>query len=86
LYGSFNASKALENINVKLGAIHRTPTHESDNRLKIEFGPDNRKNITLYNRTMIYYNKLTFGLVGAYSISQNYILKNNLFLGYRKSD
>lgn len=84
LYGSFNTNKALENISVKIGAIHRCPSHESDNRLKIDMSTDSKQNLTWYNRTMITHNNFTYGILGAYSISQNYILKNNLFLGYKR--
>lgn len=86
LYGTFNANKALENISVKLGVIHHCSNHYSDNRLKIEFASENRKNITWYNRSLIYHNKLTFGLLGAYSINQNYLLKNSLLVAYKPDD
>jgi len=86
IYGSINTNKSLEDLSLRIGASHLGDKCHSDNRLKIDFGSEERKNVTWYNRTLVYQNKFTFGLLGAYGISHNVVAKNNLLVGYKLDD
>jgi len=86
IYGSINTNKSLEDLSLRIGASHLGDKCHSDNRLKIDLGSEERKNVTWYNRTLVYQNKFTFGLLGAYGISHNVIAKNNLLVGYKIDD
>jgi len=55
----------------------------SDNRIKIDLGAESRHNVTWYNRTLCNYEKFTFGLLGAYGIVHNVLVKNNVMVGYK---
>jgi hypothetical protein len=86
LYATLNSNKALENVSLRLGVAHVSEKCNSDNRLKIEYGAENKKNLTWYNRTYVQHDKFTFGVLGAYSLSQNIISKNSLLFGYKVDD
>jgi len=86
LYATLNGNKSLENISVRLGAGNISEKCQSDNRLRIDFGADSKKNFTWYNRTVLTYEKFNFGLVAAFGITQRVLLKNNLLFGYKVND
>jgi len=58
----------------------------SDNRLKFDLGSIGNQNITYYNRTICHYDKLSFGILAAYGILQNILVKNNVLVGYKFDD
>lgn len=86
LYAGLNASKSLENISIRLGAAHLDNVCNSDNRLKIDHNADGKNGLTWYNRTVVTKDKLTFGLLGAYGITNHVLVKNNLLFGYKIDD
>lgn len=86
LYATLNTNKSLENISVRLGAGNKSERCHSDNRLRIDFGADSKQNLTWYNRTVVTYDKFTFGFLAAFGISQRILLKNNLLFGYKVND
>lgn len=86
IYAGINATKALENISIRVGAAHLSSACHSDNRLKIDHNADGKNNLTWYNRTVATQDKFTFGLLGAYGISSNVLVKNNLLVGYKIDD
>jgi hypothetical protein len=86
LYASLNANKALENLSLRLGAAHKSEHCHSDNRLRIDFNAENKKNLTWYNRTIVTKEKFTFGLLGAYGLTNNVLVKNNFLFGYKIND
>lgn len=86
LYAGINATKSLENISIRLGAAHLHSVCHSDNRVKIDHNADGRNNLTWYNRTVATQDKFTFGVLGAYGISSNVLVKNNLLVGYKLDD
>ena len=83
LYGTLNCNKALENLSLRLGAAHISKHCNSDNRLKIDFDNGGRNNLTFYNRTLVNHEKIYFGLMAAYNITNNILVKNNVLLGYQ---
>lgn len=85
-YSSLNASKSIENISLRLGAIHLSESCHSDNRIKIDFLAENKKNVIWYNRTIVTKNDFTFGLLGAYGLTNNVLVKNNFLFGYKLGD
>jgi hypothetical protein len=69
-----------------LGAANSAPKCHSDTRLRVDFNADNKRNLTLYNRTVVTHDKFTFGLLAAYGITHNVLVKNNLLFGYKIND
>ena len=57
-----------------------------DNRVKVEFAAENKKNLTWYHRTLVKHNNSTFGLLGVYGISQNILVKNNILFGHKLNE
>ena len=45
--------------------------------------PGNEYRSTWYNRSVFQRGKLTLGFLGAYGLSSNYLVKNNLLMGYQ---
>jgi hypothetical protein len=86
IYAGLNATKSLENISIRLGAAHLDSACHSDNRLKIDHNADGKNGLTWYNRTVITKEKFTFGLLGAYGITNNVLIKNNILLGFNIDD
>jgi len=86
LYASLNSSKSLENISVRLGAANSAGKCHSDTRLRVDFNTDNKRNLTLYNRTVVTHDKFTFGLLAAYGITHNVLVKNNLLFGFKVNE
>lgn len=68
-------------MSVKVGATHLHPKCNNDMRLKAD-----RKSWTFYNRTLVNYDKITFGALAAYCFTNNALVKNNLLLGYKIDD
>lgn len=85
IYAGVNTTKSLTNISLRVGAAHLSSKCHSDNRLKVDFNGDN-KNLTWYNRTVVNQDKFTFGVLGAYGISNNVLVKNSLLFGYNHDD
>jgi hypothetical protein len=83
LYGGVTSNKVLQNLTLRLGAAHQSKNCNSDNRIRVDFNPDNQKSLTWYNRTVIKHDKFTFGAVTAYGITSNVLVKNNLLFGYK---
>jgi len=86
LYASLNLNKAFENISLRLGAGHQSEHCNSDTRLRVDFNNDNKRNFTLYNRTVVNHNKFTFGSLLVYGLTNNVLVKNNLLFGYKVND
>lgn len=86
LYATLNSNKSLENLSLRLGAGNKSERCHSDNRLRIDFAPEGKRTLTWYNRTVVTYDKFTFGLLAAYGISSRVLLKNNLLFGYKVND
>ena len=80
-YAALNTNKSLNLNAVKLGVGHDSQHCHSDNRLKIS---QNKGiyNFKWYNRTMVYHDKLTFGLVTCLDLCSRVLQKNNLLFGY----
>lgn len=85
LYASVNTNKAFENLSLRLGAANNSGTCHSDSRLRVDFNGSD-KNLTYYNRTVVTQDKFTFGLLAAYGISSNILVKNNFLFGYKIND
>lgn len=85
LYAGLSATKALENVTLRLGAAHLGAKCHTDNRLKVDVNPENR-NATWYNRTVVTHDKFTFGVLGAYGLLNHVLVKNNLLFGYKVND
>lgn len=86
LYASLNSNKSLENISLRLGAANKSEHCHSDNRLKVDFASDKSQNLTWYNRTIVNHQKFSFGIMAAYGITKNLLVKNNLLFGYKVND
>jgi hypothetical protein len=83
LYASVNANKAIQQLSLRLGVSHIAPKCTSDNRLKIDFFPEGKKDFTIYHRTVNNIDKFTLGVIGVYSITSNLIKKNDVLIGYQ---
>ena len=66
-----------------MGAHHVNAKCDSDNRLRVDFTNDNKKNIFWYNRTVVNHNNFAFGLLGVYGITNNVFVKNDLCFSYK---
>jgi hypothetical protein len=86
LYAGLNSSKSLENVSVRLGAANISNGCHSDNRLRIDLHAEGKTNATWYNRTIVTHDRLTFGILGAYCLTNNILVKNNVLLGYKVDD
>lgn len=86
LYAGVNTAKSLENISLRIGAAHLNSKCHSDNRLRIDYNADGNNSLTWYNRTVVTHDKLTFGVLGAYGVTSNVLVKNNILLGYKIDD
>lgn len=86
LYAGLNSSKSIENVSVRLGAANISDGCHSDNRLKIDLQAEGKTNATWYNRTIVTHDRLTFGILGAFSLTNNVLAKNNVLLGYKVDD
>lgn len=53
---------------------------------EFDFNAENKKNLTWYNRTIVTKEKFTFGLLGAYGLTNNVLVKNNFLFGYKIND
>lgn len=86
LYASFNTSKSLNNLSVRLGAHSFSERVNTDNRLKFDFSADGSPSTTWYNRTVYSQDKLSLGVLAAVGLSKKVLAKNNLFVGYKIDD
>lgn len=82
-YASWTTNKSLSNAKVSLGANHPSEKCNSDNRLKLDI---NSNSLSWYNRTVVTHDKLTFGTLVVYSLTEKILARTNLLLGYRVSD
>lgn len=80
LYASFNTSKSLNNLSVRLGAHSFSERLNSDNRLKFDYSADGSPSITWYNRTVYTQDKWSIGVLTAIG---KVLAKNNVFVGYK---
>lgn len=85
LYAGLSANKSLENAVLRLGVAHLGAKCHTDNRLKVDVNPENRS-ATWYNRTVVTEGKYTFGVLAAYGLISNVLVKNNLVFGYQYND
>ena len=81
-----NCNKALENVSLRVGAAHKSEHCHSDNRIRVDFASDNKHNVTLYNRTVVTKCNYTFGMMAAYALTSNVLVKNNLTFNYLVKD
>ena len=86
LYASFNTSKSLNNLSVRLGAHSFSERVNSDNRLKFDYSADGSPSTTWYNRTVFVQDRLSFGVLAAVGLSKKVLVKNNIFVGYKIDD
>ena len=70
-------------MNIRLGAHLINDRYQSDNRLKIEPGPTNNYQLTWYNRSVAERGKWRFGMLGAFMLNNQCLMKNNVFVGYQ---
>ena len=82
-YGSLNGTKTLENLNIRFGAHLINDRYQSDNRLKIEPGSANNYQLTWYNRSVAERGKWRYGMLGAFKLNNQCLIKNNVFVGYQ---
>jgi hypothetical protein len=71
---------------LRVGVAHISPKCTSDNRLKVEFSPEGKTDMTLYHRTTSTFSKYTLGVIGVYNITAGLLKKNDLLLGYQHDD
>jgi hypothetical protein len=83
LYGALRSSKQLDNLSLRLGAHHLSSKCDSDNRLRIDFSNDNKKDIYWYNRTIVNHENFSFGLLGVYGITSRVFAKSDLLFSYK---
>jgi hypothetical protein len=82
IYAGFSATKTIERVVLRVGAAHLGAKCQSDNRFKVDVNSEG-KSATWYNRTVVTHDKFTFGFVGAYSLFNHVLVKNNLLFGYK---
>jgi hypothetical protein len=82
-YGSLNVTRALRGASVRVGAHLIGDSLQTDNRLKVELQNKPEGRVTWYNRSVASSGKFRFGFLGAYSLSNNFFVKNNCLLGYQ---
>lgn len=80
-YAGLNSNKSLDLLSVKLGVGHDSEHCHTDNRIKIT-NEKGEHSYFWYNRTMVYHNKLRFGLVSCFDVCHKILQKNNVLLGY----
>lgn len=81
-YAGLNTDKKLDLLSVKFGVGHDSEHCHSDNRIKITNEQGGHHQYFWYNRTMVYHNKLRFGLVTCLDICKKVFQKHNILLGY----
>lgn len=86
LYASFNTSKSLNNLSVRIGAHSLSERINTDNRLKFDYSADGSPTTTWYNRSVFSQNGLTLGALTAVEFRRKVLAKNNIFLGYKIDD
>ncbi len=81
-----NCNKSLEDVSLRVGAAHKSEHCHSDSRVRLDLGPDNKFNTTLYNRTILTKCNYTFGMVTAFGLASKALIKNKIMLGYKVKD
>jgi hypothetical protein len=84
-YAGLNSNRSLDLLSVKLGVGHDSEHCHSDNRVKIT-NEKGQHSYFWYNRTIVYHNKLRFGLVSCVDVCHKILQKNNILLGYNVND
>lgn len=82
MFGSLNCNKVLKNLSLKLGVANISEKCTSENRIRCAIQQDSQE-WSWANRTTVNHNKLTFGLVAVFDLTNKVLQKNNLLLGYK---
>lgn len=81
LFAGVNCNKGIRNIVLKAGVGHYSEHCNSENRIRVGLQKD--ENLWQWaSRTTLRHNKLTFGVVSVFNITDRVLQKNNLLFGY----
>lgn len=85
LYGSFSSTRKIKNSSFKLGGFNTFSNGVVDLRARYNVG-EFRNEQYLYAKTLLNFSKLSFGFIGVFDLSRNFLQKNDVSLGLQLND